>query len=282
MEYRSDGRGVRRYFILTYAISLLSWGTMIALKMPGGSTDPSSPPPSTVALLLLLLGGFAPSIAGVVLTAWVGGRAGLRDLWARVTRFGLGWKAYAFIIVFPLMAVGLQAATYLLNGGVTKSSALFQSLTVLIVFTIQIILFGPITEEIGWRGFALEALLARWRPLGASLVLGVLWAFWHLPLFFVQGTSQANFGNPLIEFPAFALVPIGSAVVYTWLYLGTGRSTWSALALHFTMNFTVSAWATLAADSFLGRLTWGLIFIVAAVVIAIGWRRSAQGIPAQA
>ncbi len=275
-DNRKPGKGLWQFFVLTYAIALLTWGSMIVLRMPGGSTDPNAPPPSPLGLLLLVLGGFAPSIAGVIVTGWVGGRDGLRDLWRRATRFDLGWKAYLFIVAFPLLAVGLRAVLYLIGGGVLGRSALLSSPLALAAFMIQIAVLGPISEEFGWRGFALDALLARWGPLGASLVLGLLWALWHLPLFFIPDTTQANYGSSLHEFPIFAVVPIGSAVVYTWLYLGTGRSLWSALLFHFTMNFCASFWTTLANDGLNGRLLWAGIFVAAAILIALGWRRRGQ------
>lgn len=266
------GKGAWQFFVLTYAISLLAWGTMIVLRLPGGSTNPSAPPPSPLALLLLVLGGFAPSIAGVLVTWWARGREGLRELWRRALRFDLGWKAYLFILAFPLLAVALRALLYWMDGGAFGRSKLLTSPLAWLPFTIQIAVLGPISEEFGWRGFALDALLARWRPLGASLILGILWAFWHLPLFFIAGTAQANYASPPREFPIFALATLGSAFLFTWLYLGTGRSLWSALLFHFTMNFCVSFWVTLADDGFSGRFVWAVIVVAAAIVVAIGWR----------
>jgi hypothetical protein len=67
-DNRKSGKGLWQFFVLTYAIALLTWGSMIVLRMPGGSTDPNAPPPSPLGLLLLVLGGFAPSIAGVIVT----------------------------------------------------------------------------------------------------------------------------------------------------------------------------------------------------------------------
>ena len=275
---RKSGMGAWQFFVLTYAISLLAWGSMIVRGLPGGSTTPNAPPPPPLGLLLLVLGGFAPSIAGLLVTWWARWREGLHDLWRRAWRFDLGWTAYLFILAFPLVAVGLRVVFYLLRGGILGNSRLVSSPLALLLFTIQIAVLGPISEEFGWRGFALDALLARWRPLGASLILGILWAFWHLPLFFIAGTAQANYANPLREFPIFALVTIALAFIFTWLYLGTGRSLWSALLLHFTINFCASFWATLANDGLSGRLLWAAISVGAAILVAIGWRRRALAV----
>jgi membrane protease YdiL (CAAX protease family) len=279
-DSRAVGRSMWQFYVLTYGITLLTWGSMIILRMPGGSTDPSAPPPAPLALLLLVLGGFAPSIAGVVVTWRVQGTSGLRDLWQRLTRFALGWRAYLVIVLLPLLLVALRAALHLFGGGGLARTALLADPLTLAAFCTQIALFGPISEEFGWRGFALDGLLARWRPRGASLVLGILWAFWHLPLFFIPGTAQAGYGSPLLEFPVFALMLIGSAVVYTWLYLGTGHSLWSAILFHFTFNFCVSFWATLANDGWTGRWVSAVVFLAAAVIFSSPRLTSANAIKA--
>ncbi len=276
------GTGLRRFFGLTYAIMLLSAGTMIVLRLPGGSTTPGTSQPPPLSLALLLLYGFGPSIAGVVMTAVLDGRRGLRELWRSATRFNLGWQSYLVIVLLPLLALGLRVAVYLLRGGVTHTSALVTSLPALLLFTIQIAILGPISEEFGWRGFALGRLLDRWQPLAASLILGIIWAFWHLPTFFIAGTAQALSGSPLIEFPLFALTTIGTSVIFTWLYLRSGRSLWSALLFHFTINFCVSYWVTLANDGLPGRITWAVIILITAAIMAFSWRRVPEATPAAA
>jgi CAAX protease family protein len=270
---RADDKYLWVFLSWTYAIMLLALGSMIVFHLPGGSTTPGAPPPPPVALLLLLLSGFSPSIVGVLLTWKTEGGAGLRGLWSRATRFALGWKAYLVIVLLPVLALGLRAAVYLGRGGVLGESALLTSPAALLVFVIQIILLGPVSEEFGWRGFALDRLLAKWSPLTASLVLGALWALWHLLLFFVPDTAQFNWGNAWAEFPLFALTVIAGNLIYTWLYLSTGRSVWSALLFHFTMNFCVSFWVTLARDGLPERLASAGVFIVAAIIFAIGWDR---------
>lgn len=264
--------GLWQFFVLTFLISLLTWGTMAVLGIPGGSVDPKVPPPSTVGLLLLALGGFAPTIAGVALTARYAGSAGLRALRQRAREIRLGWKAYAVIVGLPLLVVAARAAAHAAAGGAVSRSPVLESPVVLATFAVQIALFGPLSEEFGWRGFALERMLGRWTRTRASLMLGLIWAAWHLPLFFVVGTYQWRTGNVWIEFPVFALVPIASAFVYTWLHQVTRSSLWAALAFHFTSNFAASLWATMAEDGLAGRMATSAVMVAAAVVVVISWR----------
>lgn len=98
-------------------------------------------------------------------------------------------------------------------------------------------MFGPIPEELGWRGYALDRLQVKHTALNASLILGMVWALWHLPLFFIEGTYQQRLGVGTWFFWNFMLsVAIGS-VIQTWVFNNTNRSTLAAILLHFTGNF---------------------------------------------
>ena len=66
---------------------------------------------------------------------------------------------------------------------------------------LPLLIIGPLSEEIGWRGYALERLQTRWNALTSSLIVGLVWALWHLPLFMMVGTSQYEFGRPVHWFP---------------------------------------------------------------------------------
>jgi membrane protease YdiL (CAAX protease family) len=97
---------------------------------------------------------------------------------------------------------------------------------------------GPWSEEFGWRGFALDPLLQRFGTLGGSVLLGLLWGLWHLPLYLMPGTWHAAMGFRLAGFWTFLVLNIGLALVMTWVYLATGRSILTAILLHFAANFS--------------------------------------------
>ncbi|MFP8888516.1 CPBP family intramembrane glutamic endopeptidase [Natrialbaceae archaeon A-CW2] len=105
-------------------------------------------------------------------------------------------------------------------------------------YAIFMLMFGPIPEELGWRGYALDGLQARWNALGASLILGVAWAAWHAPLFFMLGTYQAGLGVLTLPFWDFMVGAILVSVLYTWIYNNTGRSVLGAVLFHFSGNFS--------------------------------------------
>jgi membrane protease YdiL (CAAX protease family) len=258
--------GLGAYFVLTYAISWLAWGAMVIFQLPGGSVDPTRPAPPLGGLLLIALGGFAPSIAGVFMTWRTGGRAGLRGLWRRCTQFKLGRWPYLVIFLVPLLLSGARIAVQLLRGRALVLPAPLAQPLLLVGFTVQIFLFGPLSEELGWRGFALDRLLARWGSLRASLVLGIIHGLWHLPLFFVPGTIQQLWGDPLTNWGLFALGTIGGAIVFTWLHQASGGSVWAAILYHMTSNYAVS----LVWMSFDGGIVDRLVVALASIGLAAG------------
>lgn len=266
-----DSRGLEGYFILTYALVLLSWGVMAVFQMPGASVVEGAPPPSPLAMLLLFLGGFSPSIAGVIVTWRVGGHAGLRDLWKRATRFDLGGKWYLAVLLIPLLMGGLRLGVHLLRGGTLTEVPLLAQPFGIVGFILLIFLGGPLSEELGWRGFALDRLLARWNALVASLVLGVFWAFWHLPLFFIPGAAQQLYGDPVVEFPVFALGVVALAVVFTWLHVNTRRSVWAAILLHFAYNLALSLLFLSMDGGIVDRLVGAGLQIALAAFIVVVW-----------
>jgi uncharacterized protein len=90
-------------------------------------------------------------------------------------------------------------------------------------------------EEIGWRGFALPLLQAVRSALGASVVLGVVWGVWHLPLFLLGADIR-----PVSLFPAWVLLTVAASVIYTWMYNGTGGSLLIVVLLHAASNLPLT------------------------------------------
>ena len=130
---------------------------------------------------------------------------------------------------------------------------------------------GPLGEELGWRGFALDRLQNGWNALVASLILGIIRAAWHFPLFYIKGTPQQGMGLGTFLFWLCILQVVSLSVLTTWVYNNTHRSILSAVFMHFMFNATYGiiqqdghplASSTLAANT---------VVIAVAAVIVIGW-----------
>jgi uncharacterized protein len=210
------------YFVITFAASWLLWLT--------AATLPASWPIG-VRAVLFLPGTVMPAVVALVLTARLDGRAGLDTLVARL----LHWRVRArwFMFAFGFMAaVKLTAA--LAHRALTGAWPAFGDVP-FVLLLIAAAASTPVQagEEIGWRGFALPRLGERLGLARAGVVLGVMWAAWHLPLFFIAGTPNA--GQP---FMPYLLGVTALSVAFTWLHAHTGASLLPVMVLHAAVNNT--------------------------------------------
>jgi membrane protease YdiL (CAAX protease family) len=208
------------FFLLTFALNIVVTVTQLyILKIP--QTKP-------IAILQVL----TPTLSAVILSYLLGGWNEVRKLFSGFTRWRVHWFWYlaAFMMTgFPL----LIAIVYILLGNPIQGmnpDATVVSLLGLLGFTL---LSGPLTEEAGWRGFALPRLQQRYSALASSLILGVLWAAWHIPFYFEPGYA-AN-GMPL---PIFMVVVTALAILFTWIYNNSGGSLLLTMLAHFFFNFS--------------------------------------------
>ena len=125
-------------------------------------------------MVLYLLGGLTPSVAGLVMAYRVNGRAGLRSLWRRFRQVNLGAGGYLAVIGVPVLIAAISLLTYTALGGAIVRPAFLQQPVSLLASAIPIFIFGPLSEEFGWRGFAQDRVQKRRGSVRGSLVLGVV------------------------------------------------------------------------------------------------------------
>jgi membrane protease YdiL (CAAX protease family) len=168
-----------------------------------------------------LLAVFSPTIAAIVSARREGGSPAVRAIFRglRVGRAGPLWLVLALVLPGALYVVARAAyGLVAVDGG-----PFFYGPTRPDHF--GAILFVPIFEEIGWRGYALPRLVARHGAYRATAILGVLWALWHVPMFVSIGMSAVDTGLELL------LIACGN-VVYTWIFRRAGGSLLAAWLLH--------------------------------------------------
>lgn len=221
------------FFALTFGWTWFFW---IAAALSGMGMDKFQ------VQVLIALGGIGPVVSAIILTHITHDREVWRDYWLRVfdfRRISAGWYAVILLTVPILTALAVLLDVLFGGSGAQLEAAarfMFQPLAIL-PFAIFILFFGPIPEELGWRGYALDRLQMKWSALTSSLVLGTIWALWHLPLFFIIGTYQNSLGFGTLFFWTFMMGLIPGAILYTWIYNNNRRSTLSAVLFHFTVNF---------------------------------------------
>jgi membrane protease YdiL (CAAX protease family) len=190
-------------------------------------------PPGLGANALVLLGTFAPALVALALTARAEGRDGVRALLGRLFRWKVGARWYAFALLYMIGVKLFVAVLARLSTGAWPSFGATPFARLIAATLFSTVVGGQAGEEIGWRGYALPRLAARLGLGGASLVLGVIWALWHLPVFYLRGAD--TFGQ---SFPAYLLQVVAMSVAMAWLYGRTNGSLTLTMLMHAAINNT--------------------------------------------
>ena len=238
---KGDDSGLVSFFVLTFLTSWAVWGlaflphfdiSFFRIATPASLTDRFG---RDYPAALIAFGACAPSAWGIYLTRRRCGNAGLRELFARLGRVRVPVIWLIAAILLPALCNTLTAGLITWSTGrAPKFSAGY--------LTPQFILWvmavgGPMNEELGWRGFALPRLLRVRSPLVASVGLGLIWALWHLPLFYVAGSAQR--GGPLA---AYIVTVICLSIFMTAAHLGTSGSLFVAVLIHTAADAAVLLW----------------------------------------
>lgn len=203
------------------------------------------------SFIFYIFGGVGPLLAVFIVLAALRGRAEYGEPFRLYLRWqaGAAWWAAA-LLLWPAMWL----ATLALGGQLGAELAnLAPPLSLLITFAVSFV--AAIPEEVAWRGFILPRLQARWSALAASLIVGVFWALWHLPLLL-------NLNSPMSAYPLglFFLDVLGRSVVYAWLFNNT-RGSLLFVTLFHAMSNTVG--------TFLGWENIAISYLVAAVLVIV-------------
>ncbi|MCC5908138.1 MAG: CPBP family intramembrane metalloprotease [Balneolaceae bacterium] len=184
--------------------------------------------------LLLIIGSWVPNIAAFIVIGFVIKRkGGVKNLLLGWTKWKMhpGWYFLAFSpVLFGFIVIGLYSVIYSYSPstGLFAEPAEFLGLLVLITIT------GAMGEELGWRGFALPRLQLKMSALKASVILGILWSLWHLPLWF------AGLGFETIPFWAYMLIGISFSILITAACNSTNGSLVAASLFHLFLNVSVN------------------------------------------
>lgn len=253
----------RVYFLATYLWSCLFGGTAILLDL---SME------SAAGLVLVMLAAMGPMVAGIAFTYLTRDKAGRLDYWKRVIDFKrIPAKWYLVIVLFVPALSCLAAFLDRITGGSGatwgENALNFVQDPASIIFSLLFATLFPFIEELGWRGYALDRLQEKNSALVSSLILGVVWSAWHLPMFFVRDSYQASLGigTPAFWLFLFSILPLSFA--FTWIYNNTGRSTLAVILFHAMANFTGELIVLNERADNLSTVLW----FVSAIIIAVGW-----------
>ncbi|MFW5689789.1 MAG: CPBP family intramembrane glutamic endopeptidase [Spirochaetota bacterium] len=258
MSERSLRESVR-FFLITLAATWFVWIGLYRLGILGEEAA-------------RIVGTWMPTTVAVILSLVERGRSGARALLERLLRWRVhpGW--YLFALAAPVPVVVAAVAAHRRLGG-TAISENDPAQWHLIFPAFALIFFTSVLgEEVGWRGYALPRLRDRFGPLRASLVVGVVWGVWHLPLWWMGGNFHAQ-----IPFGLFVLQDVALAIVLTWLFNRTGGSVLLVALLHAASNLAIGLAPLLpSATGGSTRPLWIAVGLLCAgaAVIAAHWVRA--------
>ncbi len=225
------------FFIITIFLSyFVFWGPIALFKIPtvnlvDGKTGP------LWAIILFVIGGFVPSIIGILLTGIFEGKDEIKKMFKKLSKINLGKKYFSLIILISFFIAFSLILIYTLLGGKFD----FSQFWIQLPGFIPLLILGPLSEELGWRGFAIKRLLKNMNPNLTSLVIGLIWSLWHLPLFYIPGSSQYEFNLPFI---AFLLSVTSISFAFTYIYIKTEKSIFSAIFFHWIYTYLIQVVST--------------------------------------
>lgn len=263
------------FFVFTYVLTAVGQGVNIyVMHRLSAGTAPGTPIEDSPVWAWRPYGFYVtnvgPSLVGLLMTLWLYGLPGARRLAVQLTPWSVGrtWPVLVVCLFLPLLCVVLPFTILsALDGSDPPDSwSLFAYLYGAIVSGGFI---GPgMCEELGWRGFALPLLQRRYSALASSLTIGVAWALWHWPNYFIAAIHP-------YPFRAFAAaIPMGMAasILYTWVYNSTGGSLFAVVVLH---GATVSTPSIPASAGSAAVIVPSLYVLIA---IGLVWRYGAMNL----
>jgi hypothetical protein len=224
-----------KYFLLTFAYSWIIWipsvldglGVGLPFNVAGYST------------VVVVIGAFAPLLAAITLIGRVEGWAGIKAFLKQAIDFRVKPTYIIIALALPLvihiishylsLAVGLDVARTLFPDEISASPVLLA-----IPYFFLMLIIGGGQEEFGWRGYAQEPLQEKIGVIPASLLIGVIWGIWHLPLWFMAGDLHSAY-----SFVAFVMMTTSISLIYAWLYNASKKKLIVALFFH-AMNNTAA------------------------------------------
>lgn len=262
---------MRRGLSFLFSTLTWTWSFWFAIAFLGRTTqDP-------LGRILYYVGGAGPLVMAITFLFLAEEKETRRDFCLRVfTLRNASKRLIGIALLLPVIFNALAVlSTSVIHGKLSGYVATYvdvrNPVAFFIFLTLRLVL-GPIPEEIGWRGYALDNLQKSMSAVLASVTVWLFWWLWHLPLYFIHGTYQNRSTIFSEQFLVFALGLLAESFLFTWLYYKSGRNILTAILFHFSIN-TIGELLILTPEGDLHRLVWSWI----ATTIAIQWLSRTQG-----
>ncbi|MFZ2147610.1 MAG: CPBP family intramembrane glutamic endopeptidase [Sedimentisphaerales bacterium] len=229
------------FYLIAFAISWLGWAPQVAASH--GLSAFQNP----FFQFLLILPAFGPALAAIIVVNILSGKTGSKDLLASLLRWRVGVIWYMLALFGPVALLLGAVVLDILFSDKTPNFGRFGTETWSTgLVALAIALLSNPWEEVGWRGFALAKLQLRYSACVSTLIVGILWSLWHLPLFWTKGHPMST-----LPFLPWLVGVIAAAFIYTWLYNSSKGSLLIVSLFHISFNTVGSTLATIHTGSHL-------------------------------
>jgi uncharacterized protein len=228
-----EPRNLAFFFLIAFGWSWFLWWLLfisgiVAMPADTSEIDIGSAWP---LIILILFAPYGPTIGAFVVTAMTEGKPGVRALWRRFWNRSLSIKwLFVILLFFPALRLVANLVSRTLDSQaypfLTWPNQPWMFIPPLVA---NGLIHGGLSEEFGWRGYVLPRFQAKWNALVSSLILGVIWGVWHLPLL-QAGMSSANSVAELVLWQTLV------AIFFTWVFNNTNGSILAVVLFHAMAN----------------------------------------------
>lgn len=258
MESENVNRDIVLYFIIAYAFTWLLWlpAVLFTNGLIGGSF--------MTYFILGMIAPWGPMVSAFLLTLKFEGKSGFKKDMKRWLNFKFGLWWIPVIILVPILVILAHLLNVFLFSGTLPVSGIPLWL-IPWIFIITLLIDGPLAEEFGWRGYAEPRMEEKTNSLLANLILGFIWGFWHLPLFFMVGIM------PHVYMPLwlFVLNCVVFSLIMAWIQNNTEQSIVPALIIHTWMNLMMIFLPLMEFVPGGNYMPWLLSVIIMGILIAV-------------
>jgi len=265
---KKAGRIPYRFFAVTFVWSWLLW--LFLVLAAAGFIPLGKGLLGALIVPLVSLGAFGPAVGALVSLGTLRGRGAVWEHLRGLLDLRIGWWGW---LAPPLVLGGTTWLAWILPElwGAPRLAMLLPSVWVFPPYLLLMTLIGGGQEELGWRGYILDPLEERLGPWLGNLVLGLVWTVWHLPLFFIQGTTQR-----FMPFLGFTVYLIGCSYFFAAIREAAGKRTLSGIVAHGWGNALVPLFPTLVMAEGAGQQRywiWAGLTLLAGVIATIARSR---------
>jgi membrane protease YdiL (CAAX protease family) len=248
-----------RFFVITFLWSwLILIPIVVVVKLGIIEVDYFN---LLISLPVAFIGALGPAVGALFSLRTIEGKGVIKPFLKSFFSLKFGWKAW--LSIFLIFGASTFIAWIIPEFfGEGRIASYLPSVYIFPVYLLLMVFFGGGQEEIGWRGYILPFLEKRFGLFIGSLILGIIWAIWHLPLWFIPGTSQSY-----MNFFGFMLSTIGYSFIFSWIIKISGNKLLSGLLAHGTANAFIPLFPTLVMEP---NVSQKRFWIYDVLILAIG------------